>query len=442
MKSFQIILILSVFTIQTALAQFNPAKRDSIQKLTDIDYKYMLNQLKITSLRPGVDGYNMQSPNAVNYDEEKATIYPNLPDPLILKNGKKVTSEKLWWDKRRPEIVKDFDEEIYGITPANTPKVKSWIIKDQRVDTVDNILIDVKKMVGIVDNSSFPSIAVEIEMVLKTPKNVSTPIPVIIDLSFAFNFPIQKNAYNWEAEVFSKGWGIATYYPTSVQEDYGSGLTRGIIGLMNKGEFRKPTDWGALKAWAWGAGRILDYFEDTPSIDHHKIVISGHSRYGKAALVALAYDSRFFTAHVSSSGAAGAKLHRRNYGETVENVAASGEYHWMAGNFIKYAGPLNWDDLPVDAHELIALCAPRPVFIGSGDKGDYWVDPKGMFLATVAAGPVYTLLGKKDLGSKEYPALETFLDSGELAFRQHSGGHTPVPNWTYFLKYAERYFNK
>jgi hypothetical protein len=439
MKLFKTILILWAVTFPIAFAQQNMTNRDSIRRLTDIDYKQMLEQLGITSLRPGVDGYNPDSPNAVNYNEEKATIYPNLPHPLILKSGKKVTTSKIWWDKRRPEIIKDFDEEIYGITPPNTPKVSSWITKEHRIDTLDNILVDVRKMVGIVDNSSFPSISVEIEMILKTPKNIKTPIPVIIDLSFAFNFPKQKNAYNWEAEVFSKGWGIATYYPTSVQEDHGAGLTRGIIGLMNKGEFRKPTDWGVLKAWAWGASRIMDYFEQHPAIDQHKVMVSGHSRYGKAALVALAYDARFVTAHVSSSGAAGAKLHRRNFGETVENVAASGEYHWMAGNYIKYAGPLKWDDLPVDAHELIALCAPRPVFIGSGDKGDYWVDPKGMFMAAVAAGPVYKLLGKNNLGSTAYPALETTLDSGELAFRQHSGGHTPVPNWPYFLKFAERY---
>jgi hypothetical protein len=142
---------------------------------------------------------------------------------------------------------------------------------------------------------------------------------------------------------------------------------------------------------------------------------------------------------ISSSGEGGVKLHRRNYGEIVENLAGSGEYHWMAGNFIKYGGPLNWNDLPVDAHELIALCAPRPVFISSGDVGDAWVDAKGMFMAGVAAGPVYKLLGKKDLGITEYPPVETTLIDGEIAYRQHSGGHTPGPNWPTFLKFAERY---
>ncbi|HEX4852087.1 MAG TPA: hypothetical protein VFV08_14830, partial [Puia sp.] len=163
------------------------------------------------------------------------------------------------------------------------------------------------------------------------------------------------------------------------------------------------------------------------------------SRYGKAALIAVAYDPRFAIGFISSSGEGGAKLHRRNCGEIVENLAGSGEYHWMAGNFIKYAGPLHWNDLPVDAHELIALCAPRPILISSGSVGDAWVDAKGMFMATVAAGPVYRLLGKKDLGTDTYPPIETSLLDGELAFRQHSGGHTPGPNWPYFLNFASRY---
>jgi hypothetical protein len=169
--------------------------------------------------------------------------------------------------------------------------------------------------------------------------------------------------------------------------------------------------------------------------------IEGHSRYGKAALITMAYDPRFAIAYVSSSGEAGAKLFRRNFGEQVGNIAG-GEYYWMAGNFIKYDGPLNENDLPVDAHELIALCAPRPVFIGAGtvQQGDGWVDAKGMFLAAVGAGPVYKLLGKKDLGTAEFPAVETPLIDGDIAFRQHSGGHTPAPNWPTFLEFASRYF--
>ena len=163
------------------------------------------------------------------------------------------------------------------------------------------------------------------------------------------------------------------------------------------------------------------------------------SRYGKAALITMAFDPRFAVVLVGSSGEGGAKLHRRNWGEAVENLTGSGEYHWMAGNFLKYAGPLKWDDLPVDSHELVALCAPRPVLISAGaTNGDGWVDAKGMFLAAAGAGPVYRLLGKKDLGTAEFPPIETPLIDGDVAFRQHSGGHTPGPNWPTFLTFADR----
>jgi len=245
-----------------------------------------------------------------------------------------------------------------------------------------------------------------------------------------------------QQQVLEKGWGYAIISPNSIQADNGPGLTQGIIGLMNKGQHRKPDDWGALRAWAWGASRALDYFETDKSVDAKQVGIEGHSRYGKATVVAMAYDSRFAIAFISSSGEGGVKLHRRNRGEIVENVAGSGEYHWMAGNFLKYAGPLTWNDLPVDAHELVALCAPRPVFISGGDKGDGWVDSKGMFMAGAAAGPVYKLLGKKDMGTTEYPPVETALIDGEIGYRQHADGHTPVPNWPTFIKFASRYLKK
>jgi hypothetical protein len=245
----------------------------------------------------------------------------------------------------------------------------------------------------------------------------------------------------WQQQVLARGWGYAEYVPTSVQPDDGAGLTQGIIGLGNRGEPRKLDDWGALRAWAWGASRALDYFESDPAVDAHQVGIEGHSRYGKAALIAMAYDPRFAIGYISSSGEAGAKLYRRNWGEQIGNIAGTGEYHWVDGNFLKYDGPLSVADLPVDAHELIALCAPRPVFISAGTKeaGDGWVDAKGMFLAEVAAGPVYRLLGKKDLGATEFPPIETTLISGDLAFRQHTGGHTPAPNWPTFLEFASRY---
>ena len=258
---------------------------------------------------------------------------------------------------------------------------------------------------------------------------------------------------NWQQLVLSNGWGYAVIVPTSYQADNGAGLTRGIIGLCNKGQPRKPDDWGALRAWAWGASRALDYFETDPAVDAKQVGIEGLSRYGKATLVTMAYDQRFAIALVGSSGEGGAKLSRRNWGELVENLTGTGEYHWMAGNFLKYGGPLTPGDLPVDAHELIALCAPRPVFISygaaSGRPGveGTWVDQHGSFMAAVAAGPVYRLLGKKDLGvpgnylTAPMPPINTALTNGELAWRQHDGGHTDAPNWPAFLAWADRYIH-
>src|SRR5213076_3461277 len=150
---------------------------------------------------------------------------------------------------------------------------------------------------------------------------------------------------SWQQQVLAKGWGYAIITPNSIQADNGAGLTRGIIGLCNKGQPRKLDDWGALRAWAWGASRALDYFETDKAVDAKQVGIEGLSRYGKAAVVAMAYDERFAIGFIGSSGEGGVKLHRRNFGELVENVASSGEYHWMAGNFLKYAGPLKWDDL-------------------------------------------------------------------------------------------------
>jgi hypothetical protein len=406
----------------------------------------MMDLLHIKELRKGADGRNTKAPNAANYDEAKANPYPKLPDPLLLKNGEKVTTAEMWWKRRRPEIVEEFDREIYGRAPKETPAVK-WEVTSTTKETIGEVPVVTKKLVGHVDNSAYPLVAVDIQLTLTTPADAKGPVPVMMEFGFAGfggKGPPAKFAPRgprWQDLVLAKGWGYAIIFPYSVQADNGAGLTKGIIGLCNKGQPRKVDDWGALKAWAWGASRALDYFETDMAVDAKQVGLEGHSRFGKATLVATAYDERFAIAYVSSSGEGGAKLHRRNWGELVENVASSGEYHWMAGNFIKYAGPLTCDDLPVDSHELVALCAPRPVFISAGtaEAGDGWVDAKGSFLAAVGAGPVYRLLGKKDLGTTEFPALETPLIDGDVAFRQHAGGHVTGPNWPTFLKFADRY---
>jgi hypothetical protein len=459
-KTLCFLLIITVL-ISFADAQLSREAADSIRKLSEEDHKRMMALLNIASLRPGANGSNPNAPNAANYDESKANPFPNLPDPLLLKNGKKVTTPKMWWEQRRPQIVEDFDREIYGRMPANTPQVK-WEVTETTREMNGDVPVITKKLTGHVDNTAYPAITVNINLTLTTPANITRPVPVIMEFGFVFPpgfrrpqppatdssarpavpaTPAVPSGPTWQQQVLAKGWGYAVIVPNSIQADNGAGLTQGIIGLVNKGQPRKPDDWGALRAWAWGASRALDYFETDKSVDAKRVGIEGHSRYGKATAVTMAYDPRFAIGFIGSSGEGGAKLHRRNFGEMVENVASSGEYHWMAGNFLKYAGPLAAKDMPVDAHELIALCAPRPVFIsvGSPQVEGNWIDGRGQFMAAVAAGPVYRLLGKKDMGTATMPPIEAALIEGALAFRQHSGGHTTGPNWATFLDFAARY---
>ena len=459
-KLYSIICFAILFSTITS-GQFSRQAQDSIRQLTQKDYKDMCDLIGIKATRPGPSG-TPTAPNAANTDEAKATQYTSLPDPLILNNGKKVKSAKVWWGKRRPEIKEYFDREIYGRVPASVPKV-TWEVVSVTNDTVGKIPVVTKKLSGHVDNSLCHSINVNIDLTFATPASAKGPVPVIMEFGFVFPAgarpaaapanrpqataprPQMPAGPTWQQQVLEAGWGYAIIAPGSIQADNGAGLRSGIIGLVNKGGPRKPDDWGSLRAWAWGADRAMDYFETDKAVDAKKVGIEGLSRYGKAAIVTMAYDERFAIGFIGSSGAGGVKLYRRIFGEQVENLAASGEYHWFAGNFIKYAAdPLTQKDLPVDAHELVAMCAPRPVFISSGSptNGDAWVDGKGMFLAGAYASPVYELLGRKGMGTTEYPPIEIGIMGGDVAFRQHSGGHTAGPNWPFFIQFAKRYFNK
>jgi lysophospholipase L1-like esterase len=424
------------------------------------DHQNMMDQLGIKSLRPGPSG-NESAPNHANYDESTADPFPNLPDPLVLKNGKRVTSMAIWWNQRRPEIVEDFEREVLGRIPPNVPKVTWTVTSTTTIRSGSHEAVE-KQLTGNVDNSSYPLINVDIQMTLVVPGNRTGRVPVM--MMFGRGIPTRPpGAAPASSEpppaeqLIADGWGYAYINPASIQADNGAGLTKGIIGLVNKGQPRKPEDWGALRAWAWGASRGLDYLETDSAVDAKRIGIEGVSRYGKAALITMAFDPRFAVVLVGSSGEGGAKLHRRNWGEAVENLTATGEYHWMAGNFMKYGaseatfGSKNAGDLPVDAHELIALCAPRPTFISYGvpEKGDAkWLDHQGSFMAAVAAGPVFRLLGAKDLGvgddyrATKMPPVNKGLFDGQLAWRQHDGGHTDGPNWKYFIPWADRMLDR
>ena len=454
-------LTLSLSTIAAGTSARQAPADGPVQMTREEDHARTMKQLGLAAMPRGAVGASIET-----YDESKANPYPTLPDPLALKNGRTVTTAAMW-RTRRAEILEDFEREIYGRRPKNTPKV-TWEANSTTNGMNGDVPIITKELVGHVDNSSYPQITVDIQLSLSTPVNAKGPVPVIMQFSGGFGpgrgaagrggppagapAPAPPPGPTWQQQVLARGWGYAQIVPNSIQADNGAGLTSGIIGLVNKGQPRKLDDWGALSAWGWGASRALDYFETDKAVDATRVAIQGHSRYGKAALVTMAFDERFATGYISSSGAGGAKLHRRKFGEVVENVAGVTEYHWMAGNYLKYAG--NWDALPVDSHELIALCAPRPVFLSAG-KGaelnpdgttvqinDAWVDAKGSFLAAVGAGPVYRLLGKKDLGTKEFPPIDTTLTDGDLGFRQHTGGHTAEPTWPTFLTFAAKYFDR
>jgi hypothetical protein len=427
----------AIATIAVTAAVALSAPAPPVHLTSEQDHQRLLSLLHIDVLRQGPDG-DPNSPRAANFDEAKLAPYPSLPDPLVLKSGVRVDSPEMWWRQRRPEIVEDFDREIYGRVPAHVPKVH-WQVTRTTREPNGAVPTVTKDIVGHVDNSSYPLIDVNIQLTLTTPANAKGPVPVIMEL--AQRSALADAVPNWQSQVLAKGWGYAILIPSSIQADSGEGLTQGIIGLANKGQPRKLDDWGALRAWAWGASRALDYFETDAAVDAKRVGIEGLSRYGKATLVAMAYDPRLVIAFVGSSGEGGAKLSRRKFGEQVENLASTNEYHWMAGNFLKFAGPMTANDLPVDSHELIALCAPRPVFISSGSQQveGGWVDANGMFLGAVAAGPVYTLLGKHGLSTATMPPMETPLVDGDIAFRQHRGGHTTGPNWPTFLSFADRY---
>jgi hypothetical protein len=463
------------------------------------------------------------------FDESQANPYPTLPDPLTLNNGQKVTTAATWNTQRRAELLELFEREVYGRRPKNIPRVK-WEVISTTKGMNGQIPVITKELRGHVENSTFPAIQVHIEASVSTPADATGPVPVILSYSApGFGFargqgdaagpaqpttttcgitppraggpapaatgvagatpaagaagpaiggaaarggaagpgrgaaggapPLSEN----QQMALALGWGYASVNTGSIQADNGQGLTCGIIGLVNKGQPRSVEDWGVLSAWGWGASRVLDYFETDKAVDATRVALYGHSRWGKATLVGSVFDPRFAVAYVSSSGQGGAKLHRRKYGETIDNVANT-FYYWMGGNYIKYAG--NWDKMPVDSHELVALMAPRPVFFSGGNDpqrnpdgsyatrvdaqgntilvngNDAWVDPKGTFMAAQGAEPVYTLLGKKGLGVATYPPLDTRLITGDLGFHQHPGGHTSGPAWATFYLFASKYFNK
>jgi hypothetical protein len=398
-----------------------------------------------------------------NYSEEKVAPY-TLPDPLVMASGKPVTSPEMWFKERRPEILTFYRNEIYGRIPDNAPRV-TWQVAETDPNARDGKAI-MKRVVGTMGEKPDGP---RMNLTVYLPAHASGPVPMLLNLTFGFGggrgpasgksakgaaAPVKTEAagrkapaapkgrgpaFDYVGEVLGHGWGFASMNYSEIQPDRPDRWTEGVIGLtLQPGETKPaPNEWGTISAWAWGISRAIDYFETDNAVNPKRIAISGASRLGKTVLWAGAQDERVAAVLSIVSGEMGAALIRRDWGETLDDMAQN--FPWQfAGNLQKWVG--RWNELPVDQHMLIALCAPRPVYINGG-LSDQWSDPKGEFLAVAAAGPVYKLLGKNGLAVADLPPLDKPITAGDLAFHYHSGGHMAVPDdWKAFLEFADRHF--
>jgi len=399
----------------------------------------------------------------VNYDESKVGTY-TLPDALKLNNGKPVRDAKTWMEKRRPEIVTLFETQQYGIAPGR-PADESFDVVDKGTPAFNGMAIRRQVTIHLSKDASWP----EIHLVVYLPAAAKKPVPVFLNISFspvqsAVNDPGITPQMVWDlrtnkrvmppampsgfsfgripVETFlDAGIGVATFDYGDVDPDSLTGFPNGIraryMKLGQTGEDdRAPDAWGAISAWAWGLSRVEDYFETDKGIDAKRVAIHGVSRLGKTVMWAGAHDQRFATVIASCSGEGGAALSRRDYGETIAHLMAPTRYPYQfAANYAKYGGfP---DTAPMDANLLAALIAPRPLLLQTGST-DNWSDPKGEFLAAVAAGPVYKLLGKLDLGTDVWPAAKTPIFSNGLNYYMHEGGHGMVPSdWEIYIQFLK-----
>jgi len=394
----------------------------------------------------------------VNYDEALVGTYI-LPDPLVMLNGKKVKNAKTWYSKRRPEILDLFYEFQYGRIPER-PKDMSFNVFDKGTPALEGKAI--RKQVTVYftkDTSDY-----KMDILIYLPANAKGPVPLFLNVSFSPNATVAndpgiKAGYMWDKDgnrvpvnrtgrfgrmninqFLAEGIGFANIYYGDIEPDFSKGYKSGIRSYYAKPDtaYPAPDKWGAISAWSWGLSRAMDYFETDPQIDAKKIALFGVSRLGKTVLWTGARDTRFGMVIASCGGEGGAALSRRNYGENINHMTHPTRYFYQfAGNWRNYKD--DFSKSPVDAHMLVALMAPRPLLLQTGDT-DYWSDPKGEFLAAVAAEPVWRLLGKKGLGTDVLPEPGNPI-LNDLGFLMHAGGHGPIPeDYPVFIKFMKIHF--
>jgi hypothetical protein len=390
-----------------------------------------------------------------NYDEAKVGAY-TLPNPLTFNNGKPVRSPRDW-KRRRAEILELFAANVYGHSPKAAKHI-SFDVFDIDKNALGGKAIRKQVTIYFSGNKNGP----REDVLIYIPAGAQKPVPMILTLNFWGNQSVINDPgiklptiWDWKTHVkqqasdesrgkdaefdvekiLARGYGFATICYQNTEPDFKGAYVEGIRPLFFKPGQTEPApdDWGAIGAWAYGSSRAMDYLEKDRDVDARRVAIMGHSRLGKTVLWAGAIDTRFAMVLSSCSGEGGASLARRDYGETVTNLVDAFPY-WFSGNFQKYRD--HADQLPVDAHELISLIAPRPVYI-TGAEDDRWADPKGEFLACVAAGPVYRLLGARDLGTSEMPPLNQPI-MHTIGYHVRTGKHAVTAfDWDQFLTFAD-----
>jgi hypothetical protein len=358
------------------------------------------------------------------YDESKVPAY-TLPNPLVLENGKRVKNTKTWIKKRRPELLELFATNVYGSTMAGRPKEMTWEVTSPYAKALNGAATTKTVTLYFAGKKDGPKM--DLRITLPTPAEK----PVRIFLAVGGD--------RYTEPLVSHGYGLATFTPAAIQADSKDGYAKSIRAFYAQPNQKapQPDEWGAIGAWAWGLSRAMDYLETDPDIDPRKVSLMGFSRFGKTAMWAGAQDERFAIVFSGEAGCGGANLVRRQYGETVKLITTLYGF-WFAENFKSYADRVN--ELPVDFHELIALIAPRPVYIATAQE-DYWGDPRGSFLAAKAAEPVYKLFGKAGLGVNEMPPLETPIGDF-IGYHNRKGGHGVTEyDWKQFTAFADRHYS-